>query len=177
MNLELTPAFLWGKELVHFRYPVRMSDIHHPDIHHLRHSSPIVVESDIHHPGHSSPQMFITSDFHHLSIHHPLGKIRHSSPQDLLHFCIVLYLLINFHIFKNMFTFSENQPWAEPNCMLWRKMTFTMMEKDQDMAKITLEEEVRNGKKIQIGKIIKLKKRKKKGFDKFEWRFCVDNLN
>ena len=52
-----------------------------------------------------------------------------------------------------------------------------MMEKDQDMAKITLEEEVRNGKKIQIGKIIKLKKRKKKGFDKFEWRFCVDNLN
>ena len=56
-------------------------------------------------------------------------------------------------------------------------MTFTMMEKDQDMAKITLEEEVRNGKKIQIGKIIKLKKKKKKGFDKFEWRFCVDNLN
>ena len=31
--------------------------------------------------------------------------------------------------------------------------------------------------KIQIGKIIKLKKKKKKGFDKFEWRFCVDNLN
>ena len=138
--------------------PYLKSYIHHPDIHHLRHSSPIVVESDIHHPGHSSPQMFITSDFHHLSIHHPLGKIRHSSPQDLLHFCIVLYLLINFHIFKNMFTFSENQPWAEPNCMLWRKMTFTMMEKDQDMAKITLEEEVNNGKKIQIGKIIKFEK-------------------
>ena len=76
-----------------------LSDIHHPDIHHLRHSSPIVAESDIHHPGHSSPQTFITSDIHHLrhssppywiqtfitsDIHHPLPKIRHSSPQTFI---------------------------------------------------------------------------------------------
>ena len=44
---------------------MRLSDIHHLDIHHLRHSSPpywILT--------------FITSDFH-----HPLPKIRHSSPR------------------------------------------------------------------------------------------------
>ena len=36
--------------------------------------------------------------------------------------------------------------------MIWRNMTFTMMEKDQDMAKITLEEEVKNVKKSELGK-------------------------
>ena len=82
------------------------SDIHHPltefrhsspwtfvtpypkaDIHHLRHSSPIVVESDIHHPGHSSPQTFITLDIHHLRRSSPqtfissdVHHLRHSSP-------------------------------------------------------------------------------------------------
>ena len=61
-----------------------LSDIHHPDIHHLRHSSPQTfitpyVKSDIHHPGHSSPQTFITLD-----IHHPPPKIRHSSPRTFI---------------------------------------------------------------------------------------------
>ena len=58
----------------------RLSDIHHPDIHHLRQSSPQTfitpyLKSDIHHPGHSSPQTFITSDIHHL---------RRSSPQTFI---------------------------------------------------------------------------------------------
>ena len=62
----------------------RLSDIHHPDIHHLGHSSPQTfitpyLKSDIHHLGHSSPQTFITSD-----IHHPLAKIRCSSPQTFI---------------------------------------------------------------------------------------------
>ena len=43
----------------------RLSDIHHLDIHHLRHSSPPYWI-----------QTFITLDFH-----HPLPKIRHSSPR------------------------------------------------------------------------------------------------
>ena len=58
----------------------RLSDIHHPDIHHLRHSSPqTFITSDVHHLRHSSPQTFITSDFH-----HPLPKIRHSSPRTFI---------------------------------------------------------------------------------------------
>ena len=78
----------------------RLFDIHHPDIHHLRHSSPQTfitpyLFSDIHHLRHSSPQTFITSDIHHLrrsspqtfitpylksDIHHP----GHSSPQTFI---------------------------------------------------------------------------------------------
>ena len=38
--------------------------------------------------------------------------------------------------------FPDHQPWAEHKCMILRTMTFMMMEKDQDVAKITLEEEV-----------------------------------
>ena len=82
----------------------RLSDIHHPDIHHLRHSSPpdwiqTFITLDFHHPlpkirhssprhsspqtfithscriRHSSPRTFITSDIHHL---------RHSSPQTFI---------------------------------------------------------------------------------------------
>ena len=34
--------------------------------------------------------------------------------------------------------------------MIWRTMTFTMMEKDQDMAKVTLEEEVKRRKKSKV---------------------------
>ena len=88
-------------------YPVFLcwlSDIHHPDIHHLRHSSPpdwiqTFITLDFHHPlpkirhssprhsspqtfithscriRHSSPRTFITSDIHHL---------RHSSPQTFI---------------------------------------------------------------------------------------------
>ena len=81
-----------------------LSDIHHPDIHHLRHSSPpdwiqTFITLDFHHPlpkirhssprhsspqtfithscriRHSSPRTFITSDIHHL---------RHSSPQTFI---------------------------------------------------------------------------------------------
>ena len=66
--------------------PTGLSDIHHPDIHHLRHSSPqtfispptyfqTFITSDIHHLRRSSPQTFITSDIHHL---------RRSSPQTFI---------------------------------------------------------------------------------------------
>merc|ERR1719275_584331 len=68
--LQLPDPGIWG----------RLSDIHHPDIHHLRHSSPQTfitpyLFSDIHHLRHSSPQTFITSDIHHL---------RRSSPQTFI---------------------------------------------------------------------------------------------
>ena len=49
-----------------------MSNIYHPDIHHLRHSShPDWIQTFITHScriRHSSPQTFITSDFHHLRL-------------------------------------------------------------------------------------------------------------
>ena len=65
----ITPTFITS-DIHTFITPYLKSDIHHPDIHHLRHSSPIVVESVIHHPRRSSPQTFITpylkSDIHHL---------------------------------------------------------------------------------------------------------------
>ena len=44
--------------------------------------------------------------------------------------------------------FPDRQPWAEHKCMILRTMTFMMMEKDQDVAKITLEEEVSENSKL-----------------------------
>ena len=86
-TLGFKKIYYWGNKireasLFHFRFPtflislIRLSDIHHPDIHHLRRSSPqTFITSDVHHPlpkiRHSSPRTFITSDIHHL---------RHSSP-------------------------------------------------------------------------------------------------
>ena len=53
------------------QWEVRLSDIHHPNILHLRHSSPKF--------RHSSPQTFITpylnSDIHHPDIQCPTGRV------------------------------------------------------------------------------------------------------
>ena len=61
---------------------LRLSDIHHPDNHHLKTFITPYLKSDVHHLRGSSLKTGITSDILHLlDVHDPLTEFRHSSPQ------------------------------------------------------------------------------------------------